>query len=89
VRGEWVAAAQFAVQIHTSKEARDTDVEAPSEDELVKVHQEVVKDANGAVDARRVVLKGGFSVSGYDVRIHGEGGKYFFPQLEEGDLLAL
>ena len=62
--------------------------------EVVKTHRDHVIDENGDEDPRRVVsvvlvLEGGFRESGYDVRIHGEGGKFFFPHLETGDALAL
>ena len=66
----------------------------PEAGEVVKTHRDHVIDENGDEDPRRVVsvvlvLEGGFRESGYDVRIHGEGGKFFFPHLETGDALAL
>jgi hypothetical protein len=66
----------------------------PETGEVVKTHRDHVVDENGKEDTRRVVsvvlvLERGFRESGYDVRIHGEGGKLFFPHLETGDALAL
>jgi len=66
----------------------------PNADEVVKTHTDTVVNPDGKQDERPVVsavfvLQGGFSESGYDVRIHGERGKYYFPHLETGDLLAL
>ena len=66
----------------------------PKAGEAVKTHRDHVIDENGHEEQRRVVsvvlvLEGGFRESGNDVRIHGEGGKFFFPHLETGDALAL
>jgi len=84
VRGGWVAAARFAIEKYQPRGAstllwmemiRCTRGRALTgcPDELVKMHQDVVKDENEPVDAlRRVVsvvliLEGGFSISGCDV----------------------
>jgi hypothetical protein len=66
----------------------------PKADEVVKTHTDTVVNPDGKQDERGVVsavfvLQGGFSESGYDVRIRGDRGKYYFPHLEAGDLLAL
>jgi hypothetical protein len=66
----------------------------PETGEVVKTHRDHVIDENGEEDTRRVVsvvlvLEGGFRDSGYDVRVHGDGGKFFFPHLETGGALAL
>lgn len=66
----------------------------PEAGEVVKKHRDHVIDENWEEDTRPVVsvvlvLEGGFGDSGYDVRIHGEGGKFFFPHLETGVVLAL
>ena len=58
----------------------------------VKTNTDTVVNPDGKQDERPVVsavlvLQGGFSESGYDVRIHGERG--YLPHLETGDLLAL
>ena len=66
----------------------------PGTGEFVKKHTDHVLDENGDEETRAVVsvvlvLKGGFDASGYDVRIHGEEGRFYFPHLEEGDALLL
>ena len=66
----------------------------PNADEVVKTHTDTVVNPDWKQDERPVVsavfvLQGWFSESGYDVRIHGERGKYYFPHLETGDLIAL
>ena len=58
----------------------------PETGEVVKTNRDHVVDENGEEDTCRVVsvvlvLEGRFRESGYDVRIHGEGGKLFFPHL--------
>ena len=66
-----------------------------SEGETVRTHTDNVLDRDGGEDTRGVVsvvfvLEGGFSESGYDVRILDQPeGKEFFPHLEKGDMLLL
>ena len=66
-----------------------------SEGETVRTHTDNVYDRDGREDPRDVVsvvfvLEGGFSESGYDVRILDQpAGKEFFPHLEKGDMLLL
>jgi len=65
------------------------------EGEMVDRHTDNVKDQDTKEeDPRRVVsvvfvLKGGFSASGYDVRVFDRDEEEYFPHLEEGDMLAL
>ena len=66
-----------------------------SEGETVRTHTDNVFDRRGHEDPRNVVsvvfvLEGGFSESGYDVRILEQPArKEFFPHLEKGDMLLL
>ena len=72
-----------------------TGARGPSAGETMNTHTDNVYDRDGREDPRDVVsvvfvLEGGFSESGYDVRILDQpAGKEFFPHLEKGDMLLL
>ena len=72
-----------------------TGPQGPSAGETVSTHTDNVLDREQREDPRDVVsvvfvLEGGFSESGYDVRILDQpAGKEFFPHLEKGDMLLL
>ena len=72
-----------------------TGARGPSAGETVSTHTDNVFDRSGHEDPRGVVsvvfvLEGGFSESGYDVRVLDQPeGKQFFPHLEKGDMLLL
>ena len=72
-----------------------TGPQGPSAGERVSTHTDNVFDRRVREDRRDVVsvvfvLEGGFSESGYDVRVLDQpAGKEFFPNLEKGDMLLL
>jgi hypothetical protein len=72
-----------------------TGPQGPSAGETVSTHTDNVLDREDREDSRDVVsvvfvLEGGFSESGYDVRILDQPArKQFFPHLEKGDMLLL
>ena len=72
-----------------------TGPQGPSAGETVSTHTDNVLDREDREDSRDVVsvvfvLEGGFSESGYDVRILDQPArKEFFPHLEKGDMLLL